>query len=224
MGAYSTSDRTRQALIDAAGHLLAERGISEVSTRAIADRAGENLGTIHYHFGGKEGLLKEMLRYACHAEAGPTLPEALKECEHDLDRPQGQILAVHRVVQHFMSVIFSPTRPGWCARVLYQMAQHRGPLRVFLREQVVDPHFEAITRLVLRIRPEWTAYEVYVWVHLLIGSVVFHADHADLILERLGTATFPDEYLARLERRLVEDATRALGLEPNPPRSDSGHF
>ena len=216
MAVYSTSERTRQALIEAAGQLLAERGVTQVSTRAIAERAGENLGTIHYHFGGKEGLLTEVLRFACRAGGGQTLPEVLNECEHDLDRPTGQIHAIRRMVEHLLGAIFSPARPSWCARVLYQVVQHTGPLRVFLREQLVDPYFDAITRLVLRIRPEWTQQEVYVWAHMVIGPVVFHADHAEIILERLGTKAFPDEYLAKLQKRLADDATRALGLDPDP--------
>jgi hypothetical protein len=81
---------------------------------------------------------------------------------------------------------------------------------------------------VLRIRPEWTAHEVYLWANLLIGPAVFHTDHVELILERLGTTSLPDEYLAKLERRLTDDALRALGLptctiaaknNPAPPPS-----
>ena len=212
MKTYSTSERTKQALIHAAGELLAERGVGRVSTRAIAERAGENIGTLHYHFGGKDGLLKEVLRFACQADAGRSLRDVIEECEHGLDDGQGQAQAVRRVVQHVVQAIFSPARPRWCARVLYQVAQHASPLRVFLREQVGDPFFQALADLVLRVHPEWTAHEVCLWANLLIGPAVFHADHCELILERLGSSTFPDDYLAKLEQRLAGDALRALGL------------
>jgi AcrR family transcriptional regulator len=56
MGEYSKGERTRLALIEATGELAAELGFSNVSTRAVAERSGENIGTIHYHFGGKDGL------------------------------------------------------------------------------------------------------------------------------------------------------------------------
>lgn len=216
MRTYSSGERTKQALIDAAGELLAERGVGRVSTRAIAERAGENIGSIHYHFGSRDGLLKEVLRFACRAHGSRSLLGVIEECRPRLDDVQGQRQAVRQVVRHIMGAIFCPERPRWCPRVLYQMAQHAGPLRVFLREQVLDPHFQALTELVLRIRPEWTPEEVNLWVHLLFGPAVFHADHCELILERLNSPVFPEAYLAKLEQRLVEDAARALGLPAEP--------
>jgi AcrR family transcriptional regulator len=212
MGTYSTSQRTRQALIEAAGELIAERGVGQVSTRAIAQKAGENLGTIHYHFGGKEELFKEMLRFACQAHAGPPLPDIIQGCEDALTDVHGQVEAVRKVVQHLMRRIFSPDRPPWCSRVLYQVIQYAGPLRDFLREETIDPYFKAMAGLVGRIRPDWTTREIYLWVHLVIGPIVFHADHREMVLERLGSETPPDDYLAILERRLVHDALSALGL------------
>ena len=46
MGKYETSTKTRQVLINAAGELAAEQGIGAVTLRAIAPRAGENVGSI----------------------------------------------------------------------------------------------------------------------------------------------------------------------------------
>jgi AcrR family transcriptional regulator len=40
---------------------LLERGHAAASTRAVADEAGVRLSLVHYHFGGKQGLLLEVL-------------------------------------------------------------------------------------------------------------------------------------------------------------------
>jgi AcrR family transcriptional regulator len=50
---------TRQRLLDAAAALIAELGWSQVTTRAIAERAGLPHGTVSYHFRGKQELLTE---------------------------------------------------------------------------------------------------------------------------------------------------------------------
>lgn len=51
------SDRgTRERLLDAAAHLVAEQGWSAVTTRAVAERAGVNPGLVHYHFDSIEAL------------------------------------------------------------------------------------------------------------------------------------------------------------------------
>lgn len=52
---------TRLRIIDAARDLLVERGYSETSTRAVAERAGVQLSLVHYHFGSKQQLLVAVL-------------------------------------------------------------------------------------------------------------------------------------------------------------------
>lgn len=48
-------------LVEAARACLLETGYSGLSTRAVAQRAGVPLSQIHYHFGGKQGLVLAVL-------------------------------------------------------------------------------------------------------------------------------------------------------------------
>jgi AcrR family transcriptional regulator len=52
---------TRDRIIAAAREVLIEEGHAHTSTRAVADRAGVRLSLVHYHFGGRQGLLVEVL-------------------------------------------------------------------------------------------------------------------------------------------------------------------
>ena len=52
---------TRDRIVDAARQILVEHGHGGTSTRAVADRAGVRLSLVHYHFGGKQGLLVQVL-------------------------------------------------------------------------------------------------------------------------------------------------------------------
>jgi TetR/AcrR family transcriptional regulator len=49
-------ERTRQALLDAARHEFAEKGLAGARVSEIAERAGVNKQLISYYFGGKQGL------------------------------------------------------------------------------------------------------------------------------------------------------------------------
>jgi AcrR family transcriptional regulator len=60
MSVYSNSETTRMALIM---ELFAEHGHNAVTTRAIAEKAGENIGVIHYHFGCKDGLINAVMDF-----------------------------------------------------------------------------------------------------------------------------------------------------------------
>src|SRR6185436_14862907 len=53
---------TADRIIQAARACLLADGYARLSTRRVADEAGVPLSQIHYHFGGKQGLVLAMLR------------------------------------------------------------------------------------------------------------------------------------------------------------------
>jgi AcrR family transcriptional regulator len=53
---------TRERILDAAERLFAERGIDAVSMRSVLAAARLNVSLVHYHFGGRDGLLEALLR------------------------------------------------------------------------------------------------------------------------------------------------------------------
>ncbi|MGD0419252.1 MAG: CerR family C-terminal domain-containing protein [Xanthobacteraceae bacterium] len=56
------SEITRERLLNAAERLFADRGYEATSVRAIVGKARVNQAAINYHFAGKEGLYREVLR------------------------------------------------------------------------------------------------------------------------------------------------------------------
>jgi AcrR family transcriptional regulator len=54
---------TRERLIEAARESLLTDGHANLSTRRVADRAGVPLSQIHYHFGGRQGLVLALLAH-----------------------------------------------------------------------------------------------------------------------------------------------------------------
>ncbi|MFH0242022.1 TetR/AcrR family transcriptional regulator [Streptomyces sp. HK10] len=56
--------RTATALMDAAERLLITRGQAGVSTRRVAEEAGQPHGLVRYHFGSLEGLMLRTLERA----------------------------------------------------------------------------------------------------------------------------------------------------------------
>src|SRR5580658_5440109 len=58
------SEVTRERIMKAAERLFAERGYDGTSIRAIVAKARVNQAAINYHFEGKDGLYREVLREA----------------------------------------------------------------------------------------------------------------------------------------------------------------
>ena len=61
------SEVTRERIMKAAERLFAERGYDGTSIRAIVGKARVNQAAINYHFDGKDGLYREVLRTAFRA-------------------------------------------------------------------------------------------------------------------------------------------------------------
>lgn len=51
---------SERKLINAGKAILAEQGFSGLSVRAVAAKAGVNLGLVSYHFGGKEAFVRQV--------------------------------------------------------------------------------------------------------------------------------------------------------------------
>jgi TetR/AcrR family transcriptional regulator, regulator of cefoperazone and chloramphenicol sensitivity len=79
-------DKTRHAIMEAAGDLMAEHGPDAVSLRAILEQAGvSNESAIHYHFGSREGLIVAILSERSPLEAARA--KMLAEATRDGRRP-----------------------------------------------------------------------------------------------------------------------------------------
>lgn len=54
----------RERILEAAAHLIAERGVNSVRVADIAKRVGTTSGTVHYHFEFKDDLLNAATEWA----------------------------------------------------------------------------------------------------------------------------------------------------------------
>jgi AcrR family transcriptional regulator len=60
-GARSIREANVEAFLDAAERILVREGAAGVSTRRLADEAGQNHGLVHYYFGSVDELLLQTL-------------------------------------------------------------------------------------------------------------------------------------------------------------------
>lgn len=73
--AGSYSDDTRAKILKAAHDCFSKSGYNGTSVREIVVRAGTNIASVNYHFGGKEALYKEIVETSFEwIFSGPQLP------------------------------------------------------------------------------------------------------------------------------------------------------
>ena len=130
---------TVQAIKEAAGQLLVERGYARVSTNLIARRAGVSVGSLYQYFPGKEAIFaalvqdhrEEMLRRSQQAvatladlrlpfaEATRRIMEQMASVRHDTDEDLLQVIAVEL---HHVAPEGDRKDPGEAAEWITEMA------------------------------------------------------------------------------------------------------
>jgi AcrR family transcriptional regulator len=77
----SRSERTRQAIVEAAARLWQERGLHQAGLEEVAAAAGVTRRTIYLHFGGKADLLLAVVAQAERAAGLPELRARLRQAQ-----------------------------------------------------------------------------------------------------------------------------------------------
>jgi len=139
----------REALLDAATELAAERGFDAVGLREIAERAGASPGMIAYYFGDRDGLYESLFerafgRMAAQVEALLGSGDARDTDLDDLVRLHVTALASDPWIPQLIAreVLGRKTR----MRELFAKRVSEGPVRVtrrFIEEGIAAGHLRA---------------------------------------------------------------------------------
>lgn len=221
MKKYASSEQTRQALINAAGELAAEMGFPNVSTRAIALRSNENIGSIHYHFGGKEQLFEAVVQEVVKRCNAYPVSAAIEPFYNVLDTPAGQSGAIRAIVKREITLLFDPDYPLWHSRVIYQLMQQKSRLQDIMAKELFDPIVDTITSLLRRIDSNMGRQETFLIITQIISPIASHADYMSYCLKHLETDHYSAEYLQKMENMIVRQTELYLGLTPE--KAESNH-
>ena len=124
-------DETRRQLLEAAGEVFAAAGFREATVREICRRAGANVAAVNYHFGDKETLYAEVLRYAQQKafEKNPLLPGIGAEAT--------PAVKLHAFIRSFLLRIFDQGPRAWFGKMmLREMIEPTEAMDALLEERM----------------------------------------------------------------------------------------
>jgi TetR/AcrR family transcriptional regulator, regulator of cefoperazone and chloramphenicol sensitivity len=211
MMAYGSSDTTKLKIIHAAGDLAAERGFDNVSTRMVADRSGQNIGSIHYHFGSKDSLFEAVVQEAMH-NCAESLEEDFVSGLDENSPPEDLSRVIRTLIEGQITDMFRSDRPAWHVPVIYQLLQREDHLYDLFDEAVIQPSTKAITRFFRIIDPDMDAEEIHLRAVLMKMPIFAHGDYMKAMLRMLKTDHYSDSYLQRMEDLVVKQTQLLLGL------------
>ncbi len=204
---------TKRALIAAAGELFAEHGYEGTSIRAIAERVNANTASINYHFGSKEKLYTEVLRYVM-VEVGDHGPSKYAgEDKWFVDDGAKAELIRHLVRDHF-DAYFAPGQPRWHGRlVIRSMLGPTASLETVVRRDMLPDH-QTLKTLLKRCSPGMSDAEARFCVFSLIGQIAFYVFGETPILMVLEREEYDQAFLAAAAEHVARATIAALGLKP----------
>jgi len=192
------SDITRERILKAAERLFAERGYDATSIRAIVAKARVNQAAINYHFDGKDGLYREVLRTAFRALTEQQLEHA------DEMKAMSREAALVEFIRRQLRPLLGRDEYSRHMRILnWETVRPTAVFRKLLSEEAA-PFMGLAVELVRRFQPEAdqrTLVAAAVW--LLGQCSVFLRNREQLADPPLGLALDEEavEWLAQLVSR-----------------------
>lgn len=181
----SPADQTRAALIRAALQLFGRQGFEGTSTREIAALANANIGSIAYHFGGKEGLRAACANYIVETIGG-VAGAAMAETTGTADDAEAAQARLNTVLEAMVGFIVARPEAGEFVQfVMRELSQPSEALDI-----IYDGVFEPVHRRLCGIWAEASGEDAEsertrITIFTLIGQVVYFRIARAAVMRRM---------------------------------------
>lgn len=212
MAQYATGQETRSRLIQAAAEVFAEQGFRHTKLGDICRRAGTNAAAINYHFGDKDQLYLEVIRWAHEEGASSAIYRML-----DPEAPPEEQLA--QFVLMYLQNTLDPSRPTWMSRLMAREMVEPTPALDFMIKNAIRPTLDALERVIRGlIGADADPQLVLRCVASVVGQCMVYY-HSKEIVERMQPDLMPQpeslESLAEHITKFSLAGIQALAAEHN---------
>ena len=204
---------TKTKILDSAEQLFAHKGPSGVSLRQIISKANVNLAAIHYHFGGKAQLLKEVLnrRLIPLNEERISLLNKFEESSVNNEIPLNQI--IEALVGPALRLSRDKSKGGavfmkLLGRLVLEPNQDVQDLLTIQFETVLNRFMPALRRALPKLKP----VDFFWRTHFLVGAMAHTMADSERIMTISGGVCDPDDTEGNI-KRLVSFLAAGLGVE-----------
>lgn len=206
----SPADQTRAALVQAALKLFGRQGFDGTSTREIAAEAKANIGSIAYHFGGKEGLraaAADFIVETIQGIAGQALGAPQPAAPSSPEAARAQLLAALARMVGF--VVASPQAGEIVQFVLRELSHPTAAL-----DRIYAGVFEPTHRRLCQIWEQATgepaeSEATRLTVFTIIGQVIYFRIGREAVMRRMGWREIGDKEAAKVVA-VATDNLRAM--------------
>jgi AcrR family transcriptional regulator len=213
----SPADVTRAALVHAALKLFGRQGFDGTSTRAIAAEAKANIGSIAYHFGGKEGLRAAAADYivdTIQTIAGQALGNLQTSAQGDPEAARTQLFTT---LERMVGFIVASPQAGEIVQFVLRELSHPTAALDRIYEGVFEPTHRRLCMIWEQATGEPAESErTKLTVFTLIGQVVYFRIGRVPVMRRMGWRQIGDAEASKMAAAVTDNlgailARRHLG-------------
>ena len=218
----TTADQTRAALVHAALKLFGRQGFDGTSTRQIAAEAKANIGSIAYHFGGKEGLRAAAADHivdTIQGIAGQALGGTQAAAPLTPEAARAQLFAALERMVGF--VVASPQAGEIVQFVLRELSHPTAAL-----DRIYAGVFEPTHRRLCQVWEQATgepaeSEATKLTVFTMIGQVIYFRIGREAVMRRMGWREIGNAEAAKVAAATT-DNLRAMLAARRPPAGRKG--
>lgn len=200
-GQQSRSQRTQEALLEAAATLFAEKGVDATSVADVAREAGFSVGSVYHHFRDKQTLLYAIVeRYS---------EEHRATARHALEPARWEGATVSDILRGYVEFGLElgrerPAPKGACL----EAAKTEPKVRAHLADLHAEVH-DGIAALLLARREEIGHADPELSVHFVVEQIAallerrLHPQGAPSALDHATDDRFTEEIMRSVERYLA---------------------
>ncbi len=206
-------DNSKQALLLAAKRLFAVRGINAVKLSEVADAAGIDACMIHYHFGGKSGLIEAVVKSALDRWHEIQLDSYFARNHELLETREGQQVFIAGMVEKVFSTMGGTQGMQDPANVIFlQVLQ--SPCAA--RDEVIGKHIKPLVNVFYEVYRKITGSDdfdsAFCWFLILVCPNYVSMVNPGMIDPLHPTGKIPETFHRRLQYATTQLLLHGLGL------------
>lgn len=209
---YKSGEITKTKIIEATGKLAAEIGLAQVTIGKIAQFSGENKGTIHYHFKGRENLLEAVFRKIIDHWDKQPYNEIIEFLDSHPNEKQCYAKAIEWAIEWQINELFTDKKPEWYRRLLYQGLETKVSLKKLIVDEVFHFHNLLLQKIFTTIDPSLSKEELFILAITTTAPIFLLAKEEEDMAVFVNTKTFGSSFLKNLRKLSVKKLCKTFDL------------
>lgn len=204
--------KKRRQILSAAGRVFANRGYEGAGMREIATVCETPPSALIYHFGSKENLFLETLRY--HIIENTRLDHLLTPfLDADAAQPQTISDALLASIRNILRSCHGPTgRSTNLNGLIVSILNDSGMAINREFRQYCDDAMEPVYSLLLEANPDLERTDIFWWSHMFWAQILYTINGKLMLLSEINERKFTEEFLDTMAWRLTCQCCLPVGL------------